>query len=56
MALDSSNREFTENLRRIVGRFAPASAMQIVAEQRQSAHHGRVEVAGADGWLAGLTA
>lgn len=43
-------------LHRMAERFAPARAVQIVAELRQPAQHGLVEVAGADGWLAGLAA
>lgn len=43
-------------LHRMAERFAPARAVQIVAELRQPAQHGRVEVASADGWLAGLAA
>jgi len=43
-------------LHRMAERFAPARALQVVAELRQPAHHGRVEVTSADGWLAGLAA
>ena len=43
-------------LHRMAERFAPARAVQVVAELRQPAQHGRVEVASADGWLAGLAA
>jgi uncharacterized protein len=43
-------------LHRMAERFAPARAVQIVAELRQPAQHGRVEVASAEGWLAGLAA
>ena len=43
-------------LHRMAERFAPARAVQIVAELRQPAQHGRVEVASADEWLAGLAA
>ena len=43
-------------LHRMAERFAPARAVQIVAELRQPAQYGRVEVASADGWLAGLAA
>ena len=43
-------------LHRMAERFAPARAVQIVAELRQPAQHGRVEVADAAGWLAGLAA
>ena len=43
-------------LHRMAERFAPARAVQIVAELRQPAQHGRVEVTSADGWLAGLAA
>ena len=43
-------------LHRMAERFAPARAVQIVGELRQPAQHGRVEVASADGWLAGLAA
>ena len=37
-------------------RFAPARAVQIVAELRQPAQHGQIEVASADAWLAALAA
>ena len=43
-------------LHRMAERFAPARAVQIVGELRQPAQHGQVEVASADGWLAGLAA
>ena len=43
-------------LHRMAERFAPARAVQIVGELRQPAQHGLVEVASADGWLAGLAA
>lgn len=43
-------------LHRMAERFAPARAVQVVAELRQPAQHGRVEVAGVEGWLAGLAA
>jgi len=43
-------------LHRMAERFAPARAVQIVGELRQPAQHGRVEVASADQWLAGLAA
>ena len=43
-------------MHRMAERFTPARAVQIVAELRQPAQHGRVEVASADGWLAGLAA
>ena len=43
-------------LHRMAERFAPARAVQIVAELRQPAQHGRVEVTGAAEWLAGLAA
>jgi uncharacterized protein len=43
-------------LHRMAERFAPARAVQIVGELRQPAQHGLVEVAGAEGWLAGLAA
>lgn len=43
-------------LHRMAKRFAPARAVQIVGELRQPAQHGRVEVASADQWLAGLAA
>jgi uncharacterized protein len=43
-------------LHRMAERFAPARAVQIVGELRQPAQHGRVEVASAQGWLAGLAA
>ena len=45
-----------DDLHRMAERFAPARAVQIVGELRQPAQHGRVEVASADGWLAGLAA
>ena len=43
-------------LHRMAERFAPARAAQIVAELRQPAQHGRVEVVDAAGWVAGLAA
>jgi len=43
-------------LHRMAERFAPARALQIVAELRQPAQHGRVEVASAERWLAELAA
>ncbi len=43
-------------LHRMAERFAPARAVQVVVELRQAAQHRRVEVASADGWLAGLAA
>ena len=43
-------------LHRMAERFAPARAVQIVAELRQPAQHGRVEVVDAAGWVAGLAA
>ena len=43
-------------LHRMAERFAPARAVQIVAELRQPAQHGLVEVAGAAGWLGALVA
>ena len=43
-------------LHRMAERFAGARAVQLVGELRQPAQHGRVEVASADGWLAGLAA
>lgn len=43
-------------LHRMAQRFAPARAVQVVAELRQPAHHGLVEVASAEEWLAGLAA
>ena len=43
-------------LHRMAERFVPARAVQIVGELRQPAQHGRVEVASAGGWLAGLAA
>ncbi len=43
-------------LHRMAERFAAARAVQLVGELRQPAQHGRVEVASADGWLAGLAA
>lgn len=43
-------------LHRMAERFAPARALQLVAELRQPAQHGRVEVARLDQWLAGLAA
>ena len=43
-------------LHRMAERFAPARALQIVAELRQPAQHGRVEVASLEWWLAGLAA
>lgn len=43
-------------LHRMAERFAPARALQLVAELRQPAQHGRVEVARLDEWLAGLAA
>jgi predicted AAA+ superfamily ATPase len=43
-------------LHRMAERFAPARAVQIVAELRQPAQHGQIEVASADGWLARLAA
>jgi uncharacterized protein len=43
-------------LHRMAERFAPARAMQLVAELRQPAQHGRVEVASLDAWLAQLAA
>ena len=43
-------------LHRMAERFESARAVQLVGELRQPAQHGRVEVASADGWLAGLAA
>lgn len=43
-------------LHRMAERFAPARAVQLVAELRQPAQHGRVEVTRLGEWLAGLTA
>ena len=43
-------------LHRMAERFAPARAVQIVAELRQPAQHGRVEVKGAARWLGDLAA
>jgi uncharacterized protein len=43
-------------LHRMAERFAPAKAVQLVATLRNVAQHGRVEVAKADAWLAGLAA
>jgi uncharacterized protein len=43
-------------LHRMAERFLPARAVQIVGELRQPAQHGRVEVASAQKWLAGLAA
>ncbi len=43
-------------LHRMAELFAPARALQIVGELRQPAQHGRVEVASAGEWLAGLAA
>ena len=43
-------------LHRMAERLAPTRAVQIVGELRQPAQHGLVEVASADGWLAGLAA
>jgi predicted AAA+ superfamily ATPase len=43
-------------LHRMAERFAPARAMHLVAELRQPAQHGRVEVASLDTWLAQLAA
>jgi uncharacterized protein len=43
-------------LHRMAERLAPARAVQIVAELRQPAQHGRIEVADAAEWLAGLAA
>ena len=43
-------------LHRMAERFAPARAVQIVAELRQPAQHGRVEVNGAARWLGELAA
>ena len=43
-------------LHRMAERFAGARAVQLVGELRQPAQHGQVEVASADGWLAGLAA
>ena len=43
-------------LHRMAERFAPARAVQIVAELRQPAQHGRVEVAHAAEWLGRLSA
>jgi hypothetical protein len=43
-------------LHRMAERFAPARALHLVAELRQPAQHGRVEVARLDEWLAALAA
>jgi len=43
-------------LHRMAERFAPARALHLVAELRQPAQHGRVEVANLAGWLADLAA
>ncbi len=43
-------------LHRMAERFAPARAVQLVAELRQPAQHGRVEVTRLGEWLAGLAA
>jgi predicted AAA+ superfamily ATPase len=43
-------------LHRMAERFAPARALHLVAELRQPAQHGRVQVAHLDEWLAGLAA
>jgi uncharacterized protein len=43
-------------LHRMAERFAPARAVQLVADLRQPAQHGRVEVASLAGWLAQLAA
>jgi len=43
-------------MHRMAERFAPSRAVQVVAELRQPAQHGRVEVADAAAWLAGLAA
>ncbi len=43
-------------LNRMAERFAPARALHLVAELRQPAQHGRVEVASLDEWLAELAA
>lgn len=43
-------------LHRMAERFAPARAVQVVAELRQPAQHGRVEVASAARWLGELAA
>ena len=43
-------------LHRMAERFAPARAVQVVAELRQAAQHGRVEVVDAADWLGRLAA
>ncbi len=43
-------------LHRMADRFSPARAVQVVAELRQVAQHGLVEVVRADEWLAALAA
>ena len=43
-------------LHRMAERLAPARAVQIVAELRQPAQHGRVEVCDAAQWLGRLSA
>jgi len=43
-------------MHRMAERLAPSRAVQVVADLRQPAQHGRVEVADAAAWLAGLAA